>query len=312
MTREGVDFSRGGFPGSAALKAAGKSFVVRYVVGDLSPMGRGITAAEYAEYVAGGIDVAVVWEGAENRITAGFAAGKTDARDAQAHLVQAGMPTRMPIYFACDFDAGVDDMAAIDDYVHGCAAVLGNERVGIYGGYSVMAHCATVSSARWFWQTSAWEYGRGLHPAAHLYQYEYNVWVVGVNCDACRALVDNFGQAAKFIAEPFPQADLPPWWADQLASADPHDDSYNGAHWMVARRSVVALANTYRYTKPDIKSPKSGPPIKTRDKVAIERVFDLQTTDAKGKKKTVQWLVTRDGDYIFGGRFSPRLQIHHR
>jgi Rv2525c-like, glycoside hydrolase-like domain len=92
---EGVDYSATP-PGSAALRAAGKRFVVRYLARDW----RGITAAEVQELTAGGIDIAVVYESPEHRPLDGYEAGAQDARSAQGVLVEVGLPPTIPIYFA--------------------------------------------------------------------------------------------------------------------------------------------------------------------------------------------------------------------
>jgi hypothetical protein len=190
---EGVDYSSGA-PGSAALLAAGKHFVVRYLARDW----RGITPQERAELESGGIEIAVVYESTEQRPLDGREAGADDARFAQDVLVGIGLPASMPIYFAADWDFSEDQQPAIDDYLRGCADSIGADRVGIYGGYHVIGRCHDNGTAKWFWQTSAWSGGM-LQPWAHLYQYAYNVWINGTNCDACQALRDNYGQASTFV-----------------------------------------------------------------------------------------------------------------
>ena len=203
MTIELVDYSRGGFPGSSALKANGKVGVIRYVVGDLSPVERGITAQEYQELTAGGIQVAAVWEGTTGRMRAGFAAGQVDARDAEAHIAAAGMPALMPIYFAFDDDATPEDQTAIDDYLRGVASVIKLERTGLYGGYWPLRRASANGTAKWFWQTTAWS-GGNIFAGNHLYQYGYNLWINSVNCDANQAFQDNYGQASLFLTPPKP------------------------------------------------------------------------------------------------------------
>lgn len=180
-----------------ALRAAGKVGVVRYVVGDYSPGGRGITLAEQQELTAGGIDIAAVWEGPANGMQDGYPAGVAAAKDAQKNLVAAGLPPTMPVYFACDFDAAPGDQATIDAYLRGAATVLGANRVGIYGGFYVVQRCAQNKTAQWFWQTSAWSGGQWF-AGNHLEQYDYNVFINGTNCDATRAKQENYGQASKF------------------------------------------------------------------------------------------------------------------
>ena len=103
IVAEGVDYSTYP-PGGAALKAAGKQFVVRYLADDW----RGLAYQnpnEIADLKAHGIEIAVVYESAANRMLGGYAAGAVDAVYAQNVLLRRGLPADQPIYFACDFDA---------------------------------------------------------------------------------------------------------------------------------------------------------------------------------------------------------------
>ncbi len=190
---EGVDFSWAR-PGGAALAAAGKKFVVRYV-----PTGSGrkdLDAAEIADYRAHDLAICLVWESAPGRAKAGTAAGRADATVAKAAAAALGFPLTTPIYFAVDFDAQSADFPAIDAYLRGAATVLSAPRVGVYGSARLMAHCANVKSAQWFWQTYAWSYGV-IFPGNHLYQYN-NVGqsINGGEVDLCRAMQANYGQWA--------------------------------------------------------------------------------------------------------------------
>src|SRR5215208_4820788 len=189
---EGVDYSTTP-PGSAALRAAGKKFVVRYLAHD----SRGITPAELRELTAGGIDVAVVYESTENRASEGRDAGRADAARSQTTLTEAGLPKGMPIYFAVDFDASEDDQAAIDEYLRGAAEVIGANRIGVYGGYFVCKRCRDNGTARWLWQTYAWSGGNVLD-GIHLYQYNnFGQNINGTDVDLTRALQENYGQASR-------------------------------------------------------------------------------------------------------------------
>jgi hypothetical protein len=199
MAIEGVDYSRtahSNSPSVAALNAMGKNFAGRYAVNDKSPSGRGITAAEYQRLAAGGIDVFLYWEGVAAWMLDGGYAGVLAARNAQANIAAAGMPPETPVYFAHDIDPQPIHFGLVNDCLAGAASVVGAERVGIYGGWLLMEHCAQVGNARWFCQTRAWEYGHGLHPAAHLYQYGFNAWIDNTNCDLVRAMTENYGQAS--------------------------------------------------------------------------------------------------------------------
>lgn len=191
---EGVDYSTTP-PGSAALKDAGKHFVVRYLARDY----RGITTAEYLDLKSAGIDVAVVYESNEARAKDGRVAGIYDATFAINVMADVGLPERMPIYFAVDFDADQSDQPAIDDYLRGCADVIGADRVGVYGGFYVVQRCHENGTANWFWQTYAWSGGR-VYPENHLYQYDnYDNLINGTDVDFNQAMKENYGQASKFI-----------------------------------------------------------------------------------------------------------------
>jgi hypothetical protein len=307
---EGVDYSSGA-PGSAALLAAGKHFVVRYLARDW----RGITPQERAELESGGIDIAVVYESTEQRPLDGREAGASDARFAQDVLVGVGLPPEMPIYFAADWDFSEDQQLAIDDYLRGCADSIGSDRVGIYGGYHVIGRCHANGTARWFWQTSAWSGGL-LQPWAHLYQYAYNVWINGTNCDACQALQDTYGQASTFQPgqphEVYAAAKLPPTFQHELEQPIPttivwkwHDQNL---HLYPARQNVQLLRNTNEYPEPIVTEAHAGPLLPEGAKVAVERIGTVK--DAHGKRR--DWFITAAGTWIPADTATPRIAINPR
>jgi Domain of unknown function (DUF1906) len=189
MTTEGVDFSDSR-PGGAALVAAGKTFVVRYV-----PYGgyqKGLTAAEIADYQAHGLAIALVWESTANRALSGKTAGVSDARTAQAAAAALGFPDTTAIYFAVDFDVSDAQLPAIDAYLAGASMILGAVRVGVYGGRRVVAHCK-AAGIRWLWQTFAWSYGTVV-AGIHLYQYHNGQTINGASLDLDRAMQADYGQ----------------------------------------------------------------------------------------------------------------------
>lgn len=220
MVREGVDYSRTGTADwdalAAAIKANGKTFVGRYAVNDKSPSFRGITAEEYQSLRAAGLDVFLYWQTTTNWMLNGYAAGVSGAINAQQNIVAAGIPADTPVYFACDFDATESDQDLIDECLRGAASVLGFERVGLYGGRWPITRAMQNRSARWFCQTTAWS-GGVIVPGIHLYQYEYNQWYGGTNCDDVRAYQENFGQASyEGDAEPVKPAPTVPWGRDDV------------------------------------------------------------------------------------------------
>lgn len=203
---EGVDLSWAR-PGGAALVAAGKKFVIRYLYPD-GQGGKGLDGGELADYLAHGLEVPVVYESYAGRAKEGRAAGEADAKTAQHELEALGLPSGMPIYFAVDYDAPESDQPAIDEYLRGVASVISLERTGVYAGYWIIKRCHENNTATWLWQTYAWS-GGNLHPAAHLYQYR-NGQNIGGAVDFTRALQENYGQPSKFgNVQPAPQPPTP-------------------------------------------------------------------------------------------------------
>lgn len=189
----GLDYA-GGLPGGRAIAAAGYGFVVRYLSpGGPKLPGKLLTQTEYADLTAHGVAVVLNWETTADRMKDGHDAGVTDAQRAEAQLRLVGHPSTRPIYFSADWDATEADQLAIDEYLRGAASVIGDERVGVYGGYWVVKRCLDNGSARWAWQTGAWS-GGNRDPRAHIYQRIGYQTVGGVECDVNEALADDFGQ----------------------------------------------------------------------------------------------------------------------
>lgn len=188
----GIDYSWAR-PGGAAIKAAGFDFAMRYVPypGD---GGKGLTTAELADLQANGLSVGLVFESTGDRMKEGEQAGREDAATCLAAQMALGWPNDRPFYFAVDWDArSQNDLTQIDAYLRGAASVLGAERVGVYGGYYVLDHCAKAQTARWYWQTYAWSQGQ-VHPLNHIYQYENGQTLNGGAVDYCTAIDGDFGQ----------------------------------------------------------------------------------------------------------------------
>lgn len=184
---EGIDYSFAR-PNPAAVRKAGKQFVVRYISGGKSA--KDLTADELASLRSAGLSVCLVWETSGGAAKGGAAQGIKDAQAAQAQVAALGM-TGTPVYFAVDFDAQGAALSTVAGYIKGAASVLGPNLTGVYGGYSVIAAC--VGSCKWFWQTYAWSGGKW-HPAAQLQQYQNGITVAGSSVDLCRATVGDYGQ----------------------------------------------------------------------------------------------------------------------
>jgi hypothetical protein len=193
MTVEGVDYAFPPNPAPATLAAAGKVFACRY--GGPGSDSKQLTAAELAGLTAAGIAVVANAEGTTDGLKGGYSAGKAWAADAEQHFRALGMPADRPIYLSVDFDANSTHWPALDAAMAGAASVLGPGRVGVYGGYKVIAHFASMKDklATWYWQTYAWSGGLW-HPAAHIQQYRNGVTIGGADCDLNRAMKADYGQ----------------------------------------------------------------------------------------------------------------------
>ncbi|MGH3827636.1 MAG: DUF1906 domain-containing protein [Pseudonocardiaceae bacterium] len=193
MTILGLDYA-GGRPGGAAITAAGYGFVCRYLTdGGPELPGKLLTAEEYRDLQAHGVSCVVNWETTSDRMLDGYTAGVADATAARARIQAVGHPLDRPVYFSADFDATPAQQAELDDYLRGCASVLGIDRVGVYGSYYVVKRCLDNHTATWAWQTTAWSGGQR-EPRAHLYQRAGYVTIAGIECDVNEALQADYGQ----------------------------------------------------------------------------------------------------------------------
>jgi hypothetical protein len=197
MARNGGDYAWGR-PSIAAMKAAGWTFVSRYLSYESAASGSGknLSAAEARTLLAGGIDVVSNWEwwgDWAHDYSGGYARGAQHARDANTQHLNCGGPPGRPIYFSTDFDPTDAQLPTIADYYRGAASVLGLARVGAYGGYRTIKYLFDHGVIRYGWQTYAWSGGRW-DPRAQVRQVRNGVLVGGVDCDLDTALVDDFGQ----------------------------------------------------------------------------------------------------------------------
>lgn len=184
----GIDYSVSR-PGGEAISAAGFQFVCRYLSND----SRGITKEEITDLFSYNIDIAFVYESTADRALGGYNAGIIDARFSKHKATELGIPDSIPIYFAVDFDATPEQQDEIDNYLRGCISVLGEDRVGVYGGYWVCLRCQENGTAKYFWQTYAWS-GGNLLPGYDIYQYSNGHILNEGEVDYNKANKEFFGQ----------------------------------------------------------------------------------------------------------------------
>lgn len=219
MSREGVDYSWHGAINTAAFRAAGVTFALRYLSNDPT---KNLNRAEADLLSGAGIDVGVVWETTPKRPLSGRAGGVADARTASAQARGCGMPGDRPIYFAVDYDAPDAHKPTIASYLRGAASILGGaRRVGVYGGYWVVKYCFDHQVVGYGWQTIAWSGGRR-DPRGQLYQHTLGVKIGGIECDLNTAYPADFGQWRTVGPPAVPPFPYPPTHYLGTARADPN------------------------------------------------------------------------------------------
>jgi LysM repeat protein len=180
MMVELIDFSWAR-PGASAIKDAGYKGVIRYLSDDTS--GKNLSAPERDEYFAAGLSVRLVYENGTQAALGGQAQGLKDGQDALHQAQALGLPKGFGIYYAIDFEATADQMAAVAAYGAGFAQGLGAYYAcAPYGGYSA------VNAASKSWQTCAWSAGQ-VYEKANLYQN--GVVVFGGSADEDQLLIDD-------------------------------------------------------------------------------------------------------------------------
>jgi hypothetical protein len=192
----GADYAGSHIPG-AAIKAAGKVFVCRYITdGGGNLPNKRITQGEAADLIANGVAIVSNWESYTNRMREGYQAGHADALAAQAWHRSIGGPDDAVIYFSCDYDEPEGDQPGVNDYLRACCDVLGGKnRVGIYGAYWVCKRALDAGMAGFMWQTEAWS-GPNIDARVNIMQRNNMGYqtIAGTQCDIDEAHTDYFGQ----------------------------------------------------------------------------------------------------------------------
>lgn len=186
---EGYDYSYSR-PSVANLKTGKAEFVCRYLS---NTAGKNITKAEATALHNAGIAIVLVWETGSNSALNGYNAGKNHASIAKKQAHEIEFPDDRPIYFAVDFDATETDQKKINSYLNGAASVLGENRVGIYGGYWPVSRALDAKTAKWAWQTYAWSGGKW-DSRAHIRQYENGYKLANHDVDRNRSMKTDYGQ----------------------------------------------------------------------------------------------------------------------
>ncbi len=213
---KGLDYAFKPHPAPAAIKAAGATWVGRYISSLLANDGNGknLLPAEKNHLLAAGIEIVLFVEEGAQRMLGGHAAGVADAQHAVAVAKVLGLDG-IPFYYAADWDATPAEQTAINAYLDGTASVHGVERNGIYGGYYVVQRCLNAGKAHFACQTRAWSGGQW-DSRANIRQGATTT-VGGASCDDDLSMTADFGQYPRPKAPAVKPAVPPGQWLDPKA-----------------------------------------------------------------------------------------------
>jgi hypothetical protein len=155
-----------GYPGGAALRAAGMTGVVRYV--GIGGAGKRLTAAEYADLTAAGLRVLGVVESTTTEADNGYGAGVSDAKAALADIDVLTDGRGLDFVFATNDKPTY--IPADVDYVRGFADVLGVSRTGAYGFADFLTAVHDAGLAAVYWQAGEPPSTTGTGAFAHFWQ----------------------------------------------------------------------------------------------------------------------------------------------
>lgn len=166
-----------------ALKSAGYKVIGRYLGAKTTTWSKTITPEELQLIHGAGMSVLLIWESSPtNAAYFTTAQGVADAKQAMEEMQYLGAPKTAAIYFVVDYDVQSSDMAAIEAYFKAIyEAVNGAYLVGAYGSYAVVSALWQTGYVDKFMQTYAWSVGQLFN--GHVYQYQNNVTVSGINAD---------------------------------------------------------------------------------------------------------------------------------
>ena len=144
-----ADYSAGR-PGGAALKAAGFSGVLRYV--GTPGRTKNITSAEYADLIAHGLQVLLVYEDTTSDALGGYSAGVAHAQAAATDAHNCGIPTSVGIAASSDMHLTAAQVTVALEYVRGFRDTLGKPQAGVYGFSELVDPAQAAGYVGWTWK----------------------------------------------------------------------------------------------------------------------------------------------------------------
>jgi len=196
-------------PSVSALKSAGEVFVAQY---DSLDQAKNLTPARAHDLLAAGIKIVLVYEYGAQDMLKGRSGGELNAQHADNTARACHVPG-IPVYFAADWDATPQQQGLIDDYLRGCATVIGLKRVGMYGGYWPLSRARAAGLATYFWGTPAWS-GAMWSTSGFVPDIMQGAMATigGVQCDLDAGLHENYGQYPLAATPPSPAT-----WGDWIS-----------------------------------------------------------------------------------------------
>lgn len=163
------------------LKNAGIKYAGRYI-GRASSW-KTLQPDEVSALTRAGIKIISIYETNPVKVSYFTAEqGKSDAVVAEAAAKAIGQPAGTPIYFAVDYDAGLNDFAPLRKYFGAVRAALRAYKVGVYGSYGVLQNLAASGYVQAYYQTYAWSRGR-VYEDNDVYQYKNGQNLDGMTVD---------------------------------------------------------------------------------------------------------------------------------
>lgn len=150
----GCDYAFGR-PTPAALKAAGFSFVVRYISTPATNP-KNLTPAERDQLLDAGLSLWLVWEVASTSPSQGAALGATHGAAAKAQARALGYPIDVPILVAVDTDTYLGNIDRHADYVRAFVAACVPYPIGVYGDADILARIGPLSKLGWLPNATGW------------------------------------------------------------------------------------------------------------------------------------------------------------
>jgi hypothetical protein len=175
------------------LKKRGVKIVVRYSGYQSGVYAwKNLTKGEADALRKNDIDIVSVYETSASWMRGGYPAGVRAAKIAKADVIANGGPKNPFVYFACDEDASYTGQ--VNAALNGATQVLGRDKVGIYGGYTVVEGALKTHSAAKGWQTMAWSQGKVAKGIALYQTIKPYAGALGLDYDSNFPKTDDIGQ----------------------------------------------------------------------------------------------------------------------